>query len=161
MANIFKLFETRDKAVTTYTNKILYELKEYIELINEYFIETSPQIDENIMWYDAILQEDEIILIGNSWFEVGSILIKSDDDHVYVTEEIADLLHTTISFKLPIALYNEHNMEKLLEYLKESEAKVQQHDEETGEEINTQPIDFSDIEQDKNKIYVSGNRTIQ
>lgn len=149
MANIIKLFETRDKAVTTYTDKILYELKEYIEIINEYFIETSPQIDENIMWYDAIMQEDEIILIGISWFDVGSILIKDNDDHVYVTEEIAELLHTTITFKLPLSLYNEHDMENLLVYLKESEAKVQQHDEDTGEEINNQPIDFSDIEYEK------------
>jgi hypothetical protein len=161
MANIIKLFQTRDKAVTTYTNKILTELKEYIEVINEYFTENSPQIDENLMWYDAILQDNDIILIGNSWFDVGAIIIKDNDDHIYVTEEMAELLHTTITFRLPIPIYHAQNVNMLLEYLKESEAKFQQHDENTGEEINSQNADFTDIEYEKNKFYVSGNGTIQ
>ena len=136
MEDLKALFKVRDEHFITHTTKILVEITDTLECVSLYLV----NIDDNaaqgtIVWEDISIMEDIIIMMGTVEYHIGDTIIFGDEK-IVVTDENADSLQQLVHMSVPIALVEEGDKDKIMDYL---ESTSNEFSSELGEFLVSEP----------------------
>jgi hypothetical protein len=117
MEDLKLLFKKRDEHHSKETLKIFKQINTTLGCVSSYLYETDPSISQGIMsWEDLSLVDDLVILVGMVTYEVGTE-INLGGLIITVDEENLEDLQSFIHMSVPLALVEEDDEDKLMDYL--------------------------------------------